>query len=393
MASLPRIITVDPTGTIARIVRAAMHLLDRPIVLADIPTGPDALEEVGRGKCHLVITTWEIDKEMRGLELALRVKQRSPETAVVILADIDDPAELDEETAANSPFIYMSRPVDIQQFLRVLLVALDGGNVQEALATPVGQQAQAAIDLGPVPSLDANGSRGIVEQLLRDLGAMAIYLSSRTGEVLLEVGAPGYLNREQLTHALLPMVTTNIEVKDVVGGQASSLQFYDGENYDVFVLSAGLHHFLCVVFDGQGGARQLGAVSRYGRKAAEDIIAKLGANAWLIAAPVAQREEPARPTRKDKRATTEEQDIVKLEPAMGFLTQEAQETPVPEPALHLEPIENLDLDKLFSGQQDIDLSAADDLFDLDIMEKLAKESRQGSTIDFDQAAQLGILPS
>ena len=68
------------------------------------------------------------------------------------------------------------------------------------------------------------------------------------GEVLLEDGATGYLDREQLTKALLPTVASTIEMSSLVGGQPQAIHFYDGNDKDVFVLSVGLHHFLCIVF-------------------------------------------------------------------------------------------------------------------------------------------------
>ena len=92
MTSLPRIITVDPTGTIARVVRAAMDLLDRPISITDVPSGEQALEELGLGQYRMLITAWELDDDMQGLELALRASQTSEDIAVLILADVDDPA-------------------------------------------------------------------------------------------------------------------------------------------------------------------------------------------------------------------------------------------------------------------------------------------------------------
>jgi len=143
---------------------------------------------------------------------------------------------------------------------------------------------------------------------------MAIILATRTGEVLLEDGAPGYLNREQLTNALMPMVTTTIEMSNLVGGQAQSIQFYDGDDKDVFVFSVGLHHYLCVVFDGQAGSRQFGVVNSYGRRAVQDLIALLGTSAFVIQKQEVTQpvEEPAR-TKKGKKATEE---MEKLEPVL-----------------------------------------------------------------------------
>src|SRR5690606_10708769 len=101
-------------------------------------------------------------------------------------------------------------------------------------------------------------------------------------KVLLERGNVGVINREKLANVMIPAVLTNIEAREVLGGQTSAIQFFDGENHDVFVLTVGLHHFLCVIFDGQQGSRQFGAVTRFGRRAAEDLIALIGAGAFFI---------------------------------------------------------------------------------------------------------------
>ncbi len=53
MAGIPRIITVDPTGVIARIVRSAVDLLDLSVIQIDVPTGSGALDELD--KVNLVV--------------------------------------------------------------------------------------------------------------------------------------------------------------------------------------------------------------------------------------------------------------------------------------------------------------------------------------------------
>ncbi len=380
---LPRIITVDPTWTIRRIVRGAVDLIDRSIIQVDVPGGNEALDELKRGGAALVITAWELYNDIQGPELALRVKQIAPETAVLMLADVEDP-ELDEETRSESPFIYMHRPVDIQQFLRVLMAALDGENVFDALKSAHSPAASPMFDHGPLPSIDMQNARNIVKRLLVDIGAMAIVLAARTGEVLLEDGAPGYLDRDQLTTALMPMVTTTIEMSSLVGGQAQAIQFFDGDDKDVFVFSVGLHHFLCAVFDGQAGSRQFGVVNRYGRQAVQDLLALLGASAFVIERRSVQAEAPRRPEHRKK--TTQEAE--NIEPV---LVRPQIEVPEPEP-LKLAPIENLDI-SIFDQLANVDASAADDLFDLD---KLAGMSNVGSgrkEVSLDEAEELGILSS
>lgn len=383
MAPLPRVITVDPTFTLARIMRGAMDLLNRPIIQVDVPSGADALEEAKRG-AQLVVTAWELYDDIQGLELALRIKQTAPETAVVILADVDDPEELDAETLAESPFVYMHRPVDIHQFLRVLVAGVNGENIFDARALP-SVSAASMVDHGPLPGIDSENARKIIKRLLVDVGAMAIILATRTGEVLMEDGAPGYLDREQLTNALMPMVTTTIEMSTLVGGQANSIQFYDGEDKDVFVFSVGLHHYLCAVFDGQAGSRQFGVVNSYGRRAVQDLIALLGASAFVI-----QRTEVALPVedaprpKKGKKATEE---VERLEPV---LVRPEVNLAEPEP-LRLEPIENLDM-SIFDQLDKIDETNADDIFDLDKLAEMVNKGSGRKEVSFEEAMELGVLP-
>lgn len=386
MAVVPRILTVDSSGTIARIVRAAVDLLDISVIQLDVPGSAEALEELSP-KFNLVVTAFEVDDDMRGFEFALRVKQVSQETAVLILGDEDDPGELDEETALDSPFVYLSRPVDTFQLLRVLIAGLESHeNMIAALNAPShGGSPSMFSDMGPVPPLDLDAAQSIVDSLLTDLGAMAVLLASRAGETLMERGAVGYIDRESLTNALLPVMTTNIGVKDLVGGQVNTVQLYDGDDYDVFVLSVGLHHFICVIFDGQMGSRQFGLVNRFGRRAVEDLIALLGANAFFIQPPTV-KEEP-KPRKAARKHAAQEDEPVQL----AHAEIEADDIPEPEPVIEkLAPIEDLNLDDLFGDDVG---SMDDDLFDPDKLEEIAKENTQQGkgAVDWDQAQQLGIL--
>jgi DNA-binding NarL/FixJ family response regulator len=389
MASLPRVITVDPTWSVSRLVRAAIELLEGSIIQVDVPGSMEALEEVSRGGYHVLVTSLQIDRQMKGFELALRVRQSSPDTAVVILADEDD-QEIDEETRTSSPFIYLRRPVDVAQFVRVLTAALKGEDVFEAFMTPEAAAAPEAPDLGLVPALDLKVGAVVIEKLLTDVGAMAIVLSSRAGEVLLERGAVGYIDRERLTHALLPSVRTMIAMGDLVGGHPAVLQFFDGEEYDVFVLSIGFHHFLSLVFDGQMGNRQFGAVTRFGRRAAEDLKALLGASAFLIQPSVPATEAPRRKTTRAAEPEPEPEEVAPI----ALKAETWDETPAePEPeAMQLEPISNFD-PSIFDALGQLDSADADDFFNPEKLAEIANESRRGrGPISYDEARELGIVP-
>jgi CheY-like chemotaxis protein len=398
MAALPRIITVDPIGSVSRIVRAAVDLLDLPLVQIDVPDGSEALAEAPRAS--LIVAAYELDEpdaKMTGFQLAQRIQRASGEAGIIVIADVDGPEERAVAAEYNGAFAYFRRPLDGQQFLRVLAVGISEGAVamKTAMTTPVAAARSSSTPNAPIPPLDLSQAQAIIDGLLTDLGAMAIILASRNGETLLERGAVGYIDRERLTKALMPIMTTNIGVKDLFGGQVSTVQFYDGEDHDVFVLSVGLHHFVCVMYDGQQGARQFGLVNRFGRRAVEDLIGLVGANAFFIQMPVVDDEDDlarARPkVRKPVRRHSDEDDEpIVLAPAELIPQEPASPPPQPVAKPAADPIANLNPDELFG--QDFD-ELTEDLFDPDKLEEIARQSQQTSrsTIDWDQAVGLDIL--
>lgn len=390
--AVSRIITVDPNWNIAHIVRTALNLLERSAVQVDVPGGVEALDELERG-CRLLITNFSVDDNMRGFELAMRVKQESPETAVIVLGEVDDPKEFDAETAHESNYAYLRRPLDVQKFLRVLLAGLDQTDMHEALFPSAMEAPVINNEMGPIPKIDVGAAQKVMDQLQVDLNSQTLLLASRDGKVLLERGNVGLINREKLANVMIPAVLTNIEAREVLGGQTSAIQFFDGENHDVFVLTVGLHHFLCVIFDGQQGSRQFGAVTRFGRRAAEDLIALIGAGAFFIE----KREKtidsrgPTARKRAAKLRETSEMEFIEL--ARAEIPESAAPAPAEPEALQFEPIPELNLDDLFGGSVDNSLDV-DSLFDLDDLEQLASENAQHmkGKLDWDKAREIGILP-
>ena len=397
MPPLPRIITVDPSGTISSQVRGALDLMDRLAIQIDVPSALDALDEVKRGACTVVVSAWEPGDKMPGWELAAKIKQIAQETAIIIVADYDD-TELDEEMRSASPFVYLKRPFLVQQFLRVLTAALDGEDIFAALQEPASAASGPREAYSPVPNMNIDRAKEVVHKLMSDLSAMAVLLATREGQVLVEQGVIG-MNRDEMTRRMTPAVVSNVELREMLGGNASLLQFYDGEDYDVYVLSVGLHHFLIVIFEGAKGARELGAVSRYGRRCAEDLIALLGADAWFIErvtpqaseASKAKAEVASRARRVVKKERDDDDELIVLERAAIAPSPAAQ--PVAEAKPTLQAIEGeLDLDLLFG---DVALPEADDLFSLDALAAMSSEEERaaGGKLGWEQARELGLLDS
>jgi CheY-like chemotaxis protein len=380
MPSVPRIVTVDPTYNITRIVRGAMTLLNRQHILIEVPSSDDALGEVSNSSIDLVITAQDVPGNMDGIELATRISHESLGTPVIVLAEAEDPP-VDETILEDAPFQYFMRPV-AEPFLRGLRIALDGETAVEASESQAGL---AGPDLGPVPAVDIEQLRDVVIPLVRDVGAMAVILADRTGRVLVEHGATGYIDRETLAVILGPSFARANEVSDLVGGKAWTMHYYDGERLDVFGLALGLHYFICLIFDGSNRGA-FGAVTMFGRRAADQMIEMLGEAAYAVktaeTAPAAKPKKKKRKTQETPVAAAKAEEPTE---EMAALFETAPSAPT------LEPVTDFDPEALFG--QSVDESAADVLFDPDALGDLAASlaAEEGERVGYDEAIDMGIL--
>ncbi len=355
MHGVPRIVVADSSSELARIVRGALALLRRPAILVEVPTSDDVVQEVAATEVDLVVTACRVPGQLNGLELAHSIVHESLRTPVIVLAEEDDPLP-DAAALAAAPFQVYARPA-AEAFLRGLRAALDGeavGPVEE----PPGQDES---DLGPVPPLNAEATRGILSSLLRDVGAMGVFVADRTGRVIIDQGATGYVDREGLAALLSPTIARGAPVGALLGGRAWSLHYYDGERLDIFALTLGLHYFMVLLFDpAHRGA--FGAVRMFGRRAADRMIEMMGEAAYRTRRGVPYASPPPLPT------------------SSGPLPAADSTAPVA-----------LDFDALFS--QEVDESQADRLFDADALTDLANSLPADSErrVNYDEAVDLGIL--
>lgn len=400
MASLPRIITVDPTGSIPQQIRAALDLMDRLIIQIDVPGPNEALDELKRGGIDAVIAAWTLGNGMQGWELAGKLKQINKDVAIIVFGDYDD-TDLDEEMLEQSPFVYLKRPFDVPQLLNVLKAALEGGDIKAALKVPTSGgtvSASIGVDLGAVPTINADSADKVLQGVMYDLNPIAAMVTGRDGSVVVGRTNTKEIDPERMAQLIASTATVTIDMREVIGGSTRALQFFDGDDFDVFVVSVGLHHFLVMVFDGKEGQKQMGPVNRFGFKRAEELIAVIGPSAFLIM-PSAPREEVTAEVRRKseqaKKVATQEIAVPELARAeLGAAKEAVADDPTPAmqaviPQLDAISDADFNINDLFGG--DFDESAADDLFSLDALEELATDEGKKGTLDWDKAKELGIL--
>jgi hypothetical protein len=389
MSRLPRILTVDPTGEIARLVRGILDITDSVAILTDVPDAAEALHELAQGQYHLLLSAVFIDDTANGYTLAEQALELGTGVGILLLADAADPVD-----DMGGHIVVLQRPFDAQQLIRLVKGALEGQDIAGLMTVP--NHALTTDEHGPIPMLDIQAVSQIIEGLYGVLVPLRMLLATRSGEVLLERGSDKSLDRERLAQALLPAMHSTIQMGAVVGGKLSVLTFYDGEKYDIFVLTVGYHHFLAIVFDGKNGGKQLGAVRSYAQRAAQDIAALLGgqaytlANAGTVNGSTGRASKAARMSQVVQAPHQESQALIARGESLG-MTLPGEEEMLPSMGLQLEPVENFD-PSLLDQLDGVSAADADALFDLDTLAEIAKDpGNDGGSLTYDEARKLGIV--
>ncbi|MBN2472713.1 MAG: response regulator [Anaerolineae bacterium] len=389
MASLSRILIVDYSPVAHNATRAALDLLERDAIIVNIQAGSAALAEIERGDVDMLVCGYDL-VDMQAPDLARRVHRLQNDLPVVLLAGRGDPV-IEPETVTDGPFYPLVRAGSADRFLQVMQALLDGMDPEDG---PVnGLQ---GVALGPIPQVDIGALSDRMAGILTDVGAMAAVLADREGRILQETGAVGYLNRDRLMDTLAPMFANMVRIGPLVGGgRPQAMHFYNGEEFDIFALAIGLHHFICLIFEGSAGSRAFGAVTMFGRRAVQDMLQIIGDPAFTLqitsehvpAKHAAAQETPAAGARTRKPAKRRTQEI-KLED-VAVDRDEAYEPPPPEV---LEPLpEDTDLEAMLANLDKVDAASLDDLFDPDDLAKIAAKKLAGERLSFEEAQQMGVI--
>ncbi|MFZ4828051.1 MAG: hypothetical protein ACOYLB_11910 [Phototrophicaceae bacterium] len=404
MSALPRIITVDPTGVTARNIHAIVELSQYACRQVDVPNGTEALSEIQLGGASLAVMYLHLE-DWRAFDLVDKIRESAPNLPVIIIADEDDPV-LELEDQLEQDIIYLPRPLDVLKFSKAIFAIFKGQHPRQAMLTQQITLSNVLPSYGEVPPMNLDRAKTIVDKLQTDLGAMSILLVGRDGRVLLERGTPNYIPRDLLVKSLMPSSHVLIDMREIIGGNTSSLQYFDGDNRNVYVLSVGLHHSLVISYHHERGGREFGAVNRFGRRAVEDLIALLGANAFLISKVTAESTHETNipddvPRLSRKRVTRLIQAIQPVEEPEIEVARAAEFGQVTIPSRDERIQLNALADELFdvSFLDQIDqmvASNADDLFSLDNIQSIANANSSrlnGARLSFDDAQTIGVINS
>jgi hypothetical protein len=386
MIPIPRILVVDPTPRLGHLVRAAMTLLGRRYILVDVPAPAEALDEVLRAEIDLAVTAYTLDGSMNGLEWAEKAIRGQAGTLILVVAAENDPSP-DPTKTENVPYKYLPYSTG-DNFLRAIRIGLDG---EEVVAAEEGML-QSHLDLGPIPPLNVDAARAILLNTIRHemgsiVGTIGGLISDRSGHIVVDEGATGYIDKSQIAALLGPTFAQCTRIAPQIGGHAWALKFFEGERYNIFALAVGYHYFILFLMD-PSNRQAFGAVTRYGREGANKIADLLGDAAWKYSMPELPSPPAPAPviekTPAKARPDAPVPDEVSPLPTTPTSTdpQKLSSTLLQH---ELEPVGDIDIDVLFSQQGDD--AAFDELFSAELLDT----SLDQESVSYEEAQNMGLL--
>lgn len=418
-----RILLIDDHRDITRMLRAALESQGRDYIIVDVPTGEEAVLEINRGGVDLVVVDIRLPG-MSGMDVIKRVRKQSDKTPIIVISGAADSATQADVQRMGLPFFL--KPLRLEDFLKAAQRAL--GDQQEESKESTTPSAQAE-----------PGVTDRISTLRRDLGATAVLLVDLDGKVVVRAGDVMRLNLDEALKHLMVAFGASLKLCKLLGGFIpTNVQFFDGDDWDIYSANVGQYFALVIVFDGDRGAGQMGPVMRYGRQCADDLLnslvmlgvtdeptslsAPVGAppstaplvsrsapsapparSTPPVAAPLPSRAAPA-PTPPPARASGPNFRMPDQLPPRDPLPGRAAPTPPPvaakpapppppppeppKPAVPEKPLTEADLKALDDAFKKVATSDASSFWDMAV-EEMTEEK---SGLSWEEAEKLGLMP-
>jgi len=267
-----RILLVDDDRNITRLLRTALETAGKEYVIIDVPTGEEAVRELMRGGVDLLVLDLKLPG-MSGLGVIKRVKKsNTPNTPIIVVSGAGDTESETEVKNLNIPFF--TKPIRLEDFVKAAQRAMGEPTEEEIVAQKAQQQQQreeAAPAVQAEPGVDER-----LSALRRDLGANAVLLVNLDAQVERRAGDVMRLNLDEALKHLMAAFKASLKLCKLLGGFVpTNVQFFDGDDWDVYAANVGQLFALVIIFDGDRGAGQMGPVMRYGRQCADDLLNSL----------------------------------------------------------------------------------------------------------------------
>jgi CheY-like chemotaxis protein len=366
-----RILLVDDQRSVTSLLRAALETLGRDYIVVEVPSGEEALLEIGRGGADLLVVDVRLPG-ISGLDVVRRLRRTNSQAQVIVMSGMPD-AQIETEARNLQALAFLRKPISMDTFLPVATRALG--------EQPPAPAAEAA-------DIDQPAVSERLSTLRRDLGADAVYLVDMQGRVTMRAGDITRIDLDPVMAEVVTAMDASLKVSRLLGGLIpSNVHFFDGDEFDVYAANVGQFYAIVIIFDGDRGAGQMGPVMRYGRQCADDLLnslVMLGVKMdepAAVAAPAAAKAPPAGRPSAPAPATTAPAAAPAPPP---------RPKPAPPPAPPPKPLTEAELKALDDALVKVKSQDADAFWD-SFADSAEDQDVRADGLSFEDAEKMGLM--
>ena len=272
-----RVLVVDDNHEIRRMVTASIKTLGADIDVLDVPSAEEALFISTSLPLDLVVLDFRLPG-MTGLEMVTRLRKRRPETKIILVTGVEDPASRRQISEAGVAAFFF-KPIEIATFLDAVSRCL--GSDQEGYNLPASPTSKnkEQIDSGE-PGVSGTlamkvtkpaaspGFRPTLDDRLtalkQQVRAISALLVNDVGQVVEVAGNPSPITSGAvLLPALMDAFRASQKVSDALGkGPNESLFYFTNARQRIYLAAVDPSNFLLVDTMGYFEPEKLGMLDR-----------------------------------------------------------------------------------------------------------------------------------
>ncbi|HVN55472.1 MAG TPA: response regulator [Anaerolineaceae bacterium] len=235
-----RILIVEDTKEIARMLQAALLTLDATFLITVVPSAEEAILEITRQQFDLLVIDIRLPG-ISGLELTRKLRSRNKEVRVVQISGMGDP-QLKDQSLKVGADIFFPKPLVMGEFLDAVEKLL-GMKKTSPVGTVKGSTNSPTV---PAP---AQGLGDQLTALRQTLSATATALVDPRGRMFARAGElPDQEMEETLIPAMMASLSSSEKVNRILGQEHSeNVLAFRGPAYDLLCAPLGKSLMVLVV--------------------------------------------------------------------------------------------------------------------------------------------------
>ncbi len=246
-----KVLVIDDSFDITRVLKSAIFTLDPEIDVAVTPSAEEAMLEISKGNLDLIVTDIRLPG-ISGLELLRKIRDRHPDVKIVMMSGITD-RDIEEKAREAGADIFLRKPIEMQLFLNTISLILELGSTDTENNIPVMPE----FELLNEDDFEKNLADSLAS-LRKEITASHVWLLSEYGRLVAQSGESTITDFESRWAPLIMpiMSASDTFMQNIEGKHPDHAVFSFGiKDYNLFMSPVGDYALVLRVPAGRGTQR------------------------------------------------------------------------------------------------------------------------------------------